>query len=47
MAWMMEMMARDDKEVLTKCPPLGDLMNKVNNLPGIKAWIEKRPKTEM
>ena len=47
MAITMEILSAKDTEVLTKCPPLADLMKMVFNLPRIKAWIEKRPKTDM
>ena len=47
MALTLDDMAQREEEVLTKCTTLAGLMNKVNNLPRIKAWIEKRPKTEM
>lgn len=47
LAWILETMAQRDKEFSTKCPPLAEFLNRVNNLPGIKAWIEKRPKTDM
>ena len=43
----MDLLASTDNEVLTKCPPLDDLRKRVNDLPRIKAWIEKRPKTDM
>jgi hypothetical protein len=44
---IIEMMSDKDPTLLTKCPPLGDLMKRVNSQPRIKAWIEKRPKTDM
>jgi len=33
-------------EQLNKFPLLVDHYNRVLNVPGIKAWVEKRPKTE-
>merc|ERR1712018_323156 len=44
---IIEMMASKDEAILTKCPPLGDLMKRVHSQPKIKAWREKRPKTTM
>jgi glutathione S-transferase len=44
---IIEMMASKDETILTKCPPLGDLMKRVHSQPKIKAWMEKRPKTNM
>ena len=42
-----EMMASKDEAILAKCPHLGDLMKRVHSQPKIKAWMEKRPKTNM
>jgi glutathione S-transferase len=44
---MIEIMSNEDSTLLTKCPPLGDLMKRVHSQPRIKAWMEKRPKTDM
>ena len=44
---MIELLASKDETILTKCPPLGDHMKRVHSQPRIKAWMEKRPKTEM
>jgi len=44
---IVDLMAKKNKDVLTKCPPLLDLTKRVNNLPNIKAWIAKRPVTEL
>jgi len=33
------------KDLLANCPTLEKHMNKIINIPEIKEWIEKRPKT--
>ena len=46
MAAMMERISARHPEALDTFKPLADLMIMVNKCPNIKAWIEKRPKTE-
>ena len=47
MAGMMTFIGQHHEEVMNKFKLLGDLSTNVNNRPNIKAWMEKRPKTEM
>jgi len=35
------------QEVMEKCPKMKDLSCRVGNLPNIKCWVEKRPKTDL
>ena len=46
MAGMMAFIGQHHPDVITKFKSLSDLSTRVNNLPNIKAWMEKRPKTE-
>eukprot|EP00092_Neocalanus_flemingeri_P035489 GFUD01038618.1.p1 GENE.GFUD01038618.1~~GFUD01038618.1.p1 ORF type:complete len:207 (+),score=62.56 GFUD01038618.1:143-763(+) len=36
-----------DQEVLQKTPGIASLVKRVGDLPNIKAWVEKRPKTSL
>ena len=36
-----------DKAVLAKFPKLANLVERVGNVPNIKAWVESRPKTDL